>query len=65
MTGLVLVLDLRRDTVAGLDLPLIKPHSHPVRLQPVRHLANGIFVLAAVAEEDVVFKLLTRAKSHH
>ena len=46
-----------RDAVARLDLPLIKPHPHPVRLQPVRHVADDVLVLLAMAEEDVVFEV--------
>lgn len=50
------VLDLRRDAVARPDFPLIKPDPHAIRLQPVRDVTDDVFVLRAVAEEDVVFE---------
>ena len=60
------VLDLLRDAVARLDLPLNKPNPHAVRLQPVRSLADDVPVGLAVAEKDVVakFRLVVHIGGH-
>lgn len=52
-------LDLRRDAVAGVDFPFIKPHPQPVPTQPLRHPAHDILVLRAVAQEDIVLEIVS------
>ena len=52
-------LDLRRDAVAGLELPFIEPHAQPVLPQPLRDGAHDRLVLRAVAQEDVVCEIVS------
>jgi hypothetical protein len=46
-------LDLRQDTVAGLDFPFVELNSQSILPQPLRQRANYRFVLRAVAEKDI------------
>lgn len=55
-------LDLRWDAVAGLDLPFLEPHPQPIRPQPLRDVADNVFVLGAVAEEHIEGELLAHVR---
>ena len=55
------VLDLRRDAVAGLDLPVVKPHPQPIAPQPLGDVANGVLVFGAVAQKNVELEILSHA----
>lgn len=52
-------LNLRRNAVAGLQYSFIEPHAQPVRPQAFGEGAHAGFVLAAVAQEDVVVELVS------
>jgi len=54
-------LDLRRDAVAGADLPVIELDAQPVRPQRFGDGAHDCFVLRAVAQEDIVFEIIAHA----
>ena len=58
-------LDLRRDAVAGLEPPFVEPHLQPVLAQPLRQWAHHRLVLRAVAEENVVLKLLPQMSEEY
>ncbi len=51
-------LNLRRDAVAGLEHPFIKPHLQPVRPQPLRDGTNNRLVLGTVTQENVELKFI-------
>jgi hypothetical protein len=44
--------------LARPDLPFIKPHSQSIGFEPLGQLANRRFILAAMAQEHVVFEIL-------
>ena len=54
-------LNLRRDTVAGLQFPLVEPHTQLVGPQALRDGAHDRLVLRAVAQEYVVLEIVGHA----
>ncbi len=53
--------NLCRDAVTRVDLIFIKPHPHIVQLQPVGDISGDVVVRAAVAQEDIEFKIVRHA----
>ena len=51
-------LDLRRDAVAGFDLPFIEPDLDAVLFQMLGQWADDLLVLGTVAQEDVVLEFV-------
>ena len=49
-------LDLEGDGGARFDDPIIQPHPQPVLFQPPGQSVDGFFILAGVAQKQVVLK---------